>query len=168
MAHNQSEQRAVKNWMAGAFGGASQTIVAGTRWEDCLVFAQRPKFQKLGTKAMLVIGDVHRKTMRIGMGRPAGLKRHEYDITLLVQAVDKDDQGGGNDFDQVMDQVETVMETILIETVITDPIDGSSYRVTKVGEEIDSHTHPPETTAAQGEVTFTGQKSFTVWVHYND
>lgn len=168
MAHNQSEQRAVKNWMASTFLDQAQQIVAGTRWDDCLVYAQRPKFQKLGAKAMLVIGDVRRKTLRIGMGRPAGLKRHEYDITLLVQAVDSDDQGGGDDFDQVMDQVETIMETLLIEAVITDPVDGSKYRITKIGEEIDSQTHPPETTAPQGLVTFTGQKSFTVWVHYND
>lgn len=168
MAHSQSEQRAVKNWMASVFTQSATQIIAGTRWEDCLVYAQRPKFQKLGSRAMLVIGDVRRKTLRIGMGRPAGMKRHEYDITLLVQAVDKDDQGGGDDFDQVMDQVETIMETLLIETTITDPIDGSQYRITKIGEEIDSNTHPPETSAAQGEVTFTGSKQFTVWVHYND
>jgi len=154
--------------MALEFTNATQQIVAGTRWSDCLVFAQRPKFQKLGSKAMLVIGDIHRKTMRIGMGRPAGLKRHEYDITLLVQAIAKDDQSGGDDFDQVMDQVETVLEVVLIETIITDPVDGSQYRVTKIAEEIDSHTHPPVADEDQGLVTFTGQKNFTLWVHYND
>lgn len=168
MAHNQSEQRAVKNWMATEFSASSQSIVAGTRWTDCLVFAQRPKFQKLGSKAMLVVGDVQRKTLRIGMGRPAGMKRHEYDIPLIVQAIAKDDQEGGDDFDQVMDQVETILEKVLIETVITDPVDGSQYRVTKIGEEIDSHTFPPEVTEEQGLVTFTGSKRFTAWVHYND
>lgn len=168
MAHNRSEQRAVKNWVADTFSGATQQVVAGTRWQDCVVFAQRPKFQVLGTNVMITVGDVSRKTERIGMGRPTGLKRHSYEINVLVQATDADAEAGGNDFDQVMDQVDLILEAVTLEVVITDAADGSSYRISKIAEEIDSRTHSPETTARGGLVTFTGSKVFTCWVHYNE
>lgn len=167
-ASSGSETRALKHYIADAFNNAGPTIVDGTRWQKVAAYAQRPKMQKLGSTVLVTVANVERVTSRIGMGRPVGgLKRHAYQVEVMLEATDRDAQGGGDDFDQVMDQSEIAIETLVIGATISDPGSNQQYRLTKIGEEIHSRTLDPTLTADQSEVTFLGNKTFEVWIQYN-
>lgn len=168
MASSGSETRALKHFVADSLQAYASTILNGTRWTTLKTYAQRPKIQTLGTTALINVTNVRRRTIRIGMGRPAGLKRHEYEVGMVILATDHDEQAGADEFDQLTDQVDIALELLALEATISDPLSSQQYRVTKLGEEITSNTQDPTMTAAQGEVTFQCDKTFTVWVHYND
>lgn len=169
MAQSPSETRALKHWIANSIEAQAATILGGTQWTTLVTYAQRPKIQKLGSKAMITVGRVRRETKRVGMGRPAGLKRHEYSVTVYATAVSKDEQAGGDDFDQLFDQMDIALENLTIEATITDPrIPAQQFRVAKIAEEITGELLDPVTTETEGLVSFACSKDFTVWLQYNN
>lgn len=162
-----SETRALKHFIATTIANAGPTILAGTQWTQLAVYAQRPKRQTEGTTVFIAVGNVRRSTRRVGMGRPAGLKRHEYTVDLIIEATCKDEQAGQDDFDQVFDQVDIPLEQIALQQIITDTITSAQYKVLAIGEHIEGHIAEPTMTAAAGLVTLDAIKNFEIAIGYN-
>ena len=141
---------AVKNYIQTVVGGT--TIPASvTKWKTVKGYRQMPKETVLGSKAIVVFGDVdgseRRKTFPIG----SGAKEVVWKFPLAIHAGATDEGTGGDQFDVLVWAIMNAIRTANTGIPINDPLTNEESILHAIGENIDIKSLTPIQIAPDGE-----------------
>lgn len=145
---------AVKETLRAQIAANQTAVVANTQFTKVIVFRQVPKLEKLGTGFYVALGPWERREVRRAGARGPGWKRATYRFQVMVEAVGKDEQARGDDFDTALENLQQVLRTVNVPIQITDPVTSAATWLLEVAEDIEGHNAEPVPAASQGMVRF--------------
>lgn len=132
----------------------------------CAVVTQRPKEIAVGEQAVVAIGVATSHEKRFTLSRGAGRKQVEHQVRLDIYWVAADEQQGGEAFDDLLEQIDTIFRGVPIPANIQDPDSGAQSVILWIGEEIETAVDEPLLDESlQGLVVFTAMKTLAVTEH---
>lgn len=124
---------------------APSVSTVGLVYETIVGYRQRPKREKAGQHAILVVGQLRRVEDRETSPRGLAEKLNVYTVELLLYAEHSDEQIGGDHFDALCENVADTYRRITPgNPTLVDAVSGQTSYITHVGEHIDVELLPTE------------------------
>lgn len=145
---------AIKETLRAQVANNQAAVIANTGFKSVIVFRQVPKLEKLGSGFYVAIGPWERTETRLTTPRGGGQKQVKYRFQVMVEAVGKDEQTRGDDFDVALENMQQLFRSANVNVQITDPVTSGTSWLMELGETIESHNAEPVPAAPQGLVRF--------------